>query len=107
MTCGNVLTVRSFVAVASLVLATALLTPLQALQVTENSLANRNREIVVAMYLKLFNQKDIATADEYIGEKYVQHNPLVPDGKEALKNYVRYLKTQTPDSSVEIKRVIA
>lgn len=36
-------------------------------------------------YEYFFNQHDITAADKIIAEDYIQHNPGVPQGREALK----------------------
>jgi predicted SnoaL-like aldol condensation-catalyzing enzyme len=68
--------------------------------------AGRNRELVVAFYTTVFVKKQVAEGfAQYVGPKYIQHNPRLPDGPEAA---VRLLsQVVTPDSIAEIKRVVA
>ena len=68
--------------------------------------AARNRELVVAFYTTVFVKKQVAEGfAQYVGPKYIQHNPRLPDGPEAA---VRLLsQVVTPDSIAEIKRVVA
>jgi len=49
---------------------------------------------------------DQATA-KYMGEEYVQHNPLVGDGKEAFIAYFKQMAEKWPGKSVHFVRAIA
>jgi predicted SnoaL-like aldol condensation-catalyzing enzyme len=66
-----------------------------------------NKKLVIEFYDKALNQKDFEAAAKYVGPRYVQHNPNVPDGIEALKGLVTMLKEKFPNSRNEIKRAIA
>ncbi len=66
-----------------------------------------NKKLVIEFYDKALNQKDFDAAAKYVGPRYVQHNPNVPDGIEALKGLVTMLKEKFPNSRNEIKRAIA
>jgi len=44
-----------------------------------------NKQLVLKFYQRLFGDKDISAIDEYIVTNYIQHNPQVADGREALK----------------------
>ena len=66
-----------------------------------------NKKIVIEFYDKALNQKDFEAASKYFGPRYVQHNPNVPDGIEALKGLVTMLKDKFPNSRNEIKRAVA
>ncbi len=47
-----------------------------------------NKQLVTTVYLGLFNDKNISLIDQHIVSDYIQHNPFVPDGREALRNFV-------------------
>src|ERR1700760_4637551 len=66
-----------------------------------------NKKIVVDFYEKALNQKDYDAAAKYFGPRYIQHNPLVPNGPDGLKALVTLLKDKFPNAHSEIKRVIA
>ena len=46
-------------------------------------------------------------AAKYMGEEYVQHNPLVGDGKEAFIAYFKQMAEKWPGKSVHFVRAIA
>ena len=66
-----------------------------------------NKKIVIDFYEKGLNQKDFDAAAKHFGPRYIQHNPLAPDGPEGFKRLVALLKEKFPNSHNEIKRVIA
>jgi hypothetical protein len=53
-----------------------------------DSRAVRNKENVLALYEMMINQKksEEATA-KFVSPEYIQHNPLIPDGSEALGQF--------------------
>ena len=49
------------------------------------SKTERNKANAIAFYDLAFNQHKVQeAADKYIGDVYLQHNPMVADGKEAF-----------------------
>lgn len=44
---------------------------------------------------------------KFMGERYIQHNPRVKDGKEAFIAYFEPYFAKNPQASTEIKRIIA
>lgn len=66
-----------------------------------------NKKLVRDFYEMAFNgHKPTEAAKKYIGSKYIQHNPYVPDGPEAFYNYFEGHFKEHPKSRAEIKRVI-
>lgn len=45
-----------------------------------------NIELVKTALTEMFIQKDITALDRYWSDHYIQHNPMVGNGREALKN---------------------
>jgi predicted SnoaL-like aldol condensation-catalyzing enzyme len=67
-----------------------------------------NKEIVTSFYSKAFNDHDpIGAMKQFVGEKYIQHNPFVGDGKQPFINFFLDFQKKHPDSQIEIKRVVA
>jgi predicted SnoaL-like aldol condensation-catalyzing enzyme len=63
----------------------------------------RAREVIE----KIVNGGDVDLADAYYREDYIQHNPHVPQGREALKNVIRALHASGDPMHVEIKLINA
>jgi len=56
-----------------------------------------NKQTVLDFYEAAINRTDVNAASAFIGECYVQHNPLIADGSEGLKAFVGFLKETFPD----------
>jgi predicted SnoaL-like aldol condensation-catalyzing enzyme len=68
----------------------------------------RNKKNVVEFYDLIINKKDYDAASKlYVGPRYKQHNPLVKDYPEGLKEFIEFLRTNHPEAKSEIIRVIA
>jgi predicted SnoaL-like aldol condensation-catalyzing enzyme len=52
----------------------------------------------------VFNQKKVKEGfDTYVGDKYIQHNPIAADGKEAAVTVLGHVLQQIPGWSYEFK----
>jgi predicted SnoaL-like aldol condensation-catalyzing enzyme len=91
-----------------------------ALQSGNDSLANRislledtirqenaNKKLVADFYQQLFGDKDVSAIDKYIGSVYVQHNPSLPDGPEALKEGATQWFKGAPKEKIDIQHIAA
>ena len=75
-------------------------------QVT-NTTEEKNKETVIAFYDAAINDKDFAAASAYLGDKYIQHNPLAADGPEGLQAFLEFARENLGGFKVEFKRVLA
>lgn len=56
----------------------------------------------------VFNQHKVNEAfDRYVGPTYTQHNPNVPDGREASTAALNWMVSNFPDFKYSVKRTIA
>ena len=79
---------------------------LQAGDCPEKSQQESNKETVIAFYNAAINDKDFEAASQYLGDKYIQHNPLAADGPEGLKTFIEFAKVNMAEFKVEFKRVL-
>lgn len=71
-------------------------------------IAEKNKKIVTDFYEGVFLQHQVkAFADLYIGDRYIQHNPHVPDGKAPFVDYFTGYFKENPQAKSVIKRAVA
>ena len=67
-----------------------------------------NAQKAIAFLEMVFNQKKVKEGfDKYVGDKYIQHNPLAADGPEGLKTFLAFAKQNIPKFRIEFKRTFA
>lgn len=73
-----------------------------------DSRAVRNKNTVLALYDLMISQKrsEEATA-QFLSPAYVQHNPLIPDGPEALGKFFGKITTERRLARVVVHRIVA
>jgi len=75
---------------------------------SNDSRAVRNKDIVLRLYDLMITQKksEEATA-KYISPAYIQHNPLIPDGSEALGKFFGKVTKERARARVVVHKIIA
>ena len=63
-----------------------------------------NQKTIAAFYDAVLNQKDADAALQYVGSRYVQHNPTAADGPEGFRKFIAFLREKFPNSHSDIKR---
>lgn len=64
------------------------------------------KEMLTAFYQEFFNDHVVASAEKYVREDYIQHNPTVPQGRAALMSAFEERFRVDPTFHVEILRIV-
>lgn len=65
-----------------------------------------NKENAIAFYKMAYNGNPKKAVELYVGNKYIQHNPVVGDGSESFITYFEKMYNEYPDKSIEFVRSI-
>jgi predicted SnoaL-like aldol condensation-catalyzing enzyme len=68
---------------------------------------DQNKQNAIAFYKMAYEGNPGSAVELYVGDDYIQHNPLVGDGKEAFISYFEEMNKQYADKSIEFVRGIA
>jgi len=68
---------------------------------------DNNKKMVADFYQELFGDKDVGAIDQYIGDVYIQHNPYVADGKQALIDACKQWFKNAPKEKIDIQHIAA
>ena len=70
--------------------------------------AVRNIDNVLTLYQMMINEnKAVDGTAKFLTPGYIQHNPLIADGSEALGKYFAGVKTTHPNAHVVVHRIMA
>jgi len=67
----------------------------------------RNRQNAIAFYEMAFLGQPREAAEKYLGDEYIQHNPLVGDGKDAFVGYFERMAAEYPGKTIEFVRSVS
>lgn len=71
-----------------------------------NTLA-KNKTNAIAFYQMAYEGNPRQAVELYVGDQYIQHNPIVADGKEAFIAYFEKMHKEYQDKSITFLRAIA
>lgn len=72
-----------------------------------NNNLEENKKNAVAFYELAYSGNPQKAVDLYVGNEYIQHNPLVGNGPEPLIAYFNKMAIEYSNKSIEFVRVIA
>lgn len=67
----------------------------------------KNKESAIAFYEMAYKGNPLKAVQLYVGEEYIQHNPLVADGKQAFIDYFEEMEKDYPSKIVQFVRAVA
>ena len=67
----------------------------------------QNKENAIAFYEMAYNGNPQKAVELYVGEMYIQHNPLVGDGTQPFIDYFNKMAREFPGKSIEFVRAVA
>lgn len=68
---------------------------------------DQNKKNAIAFYKMAYEGNPTKAVELYVGETYIQHNPLVADGPQAFINYFDRMHKEFPVKSINFVRSIA
>jgi len=66
-----------------------------------------NKKNAIAFYRTAYLGNPSQAVEEFVGEEYTQHNPLVADGKQAFIDYFEEMDRDYPSKCIEFVRAVA
>ena len=68
---------------------------------------NQNKKNAISFYRMSYDGNPREAVELYVGSEYIQHNPLVGDGKEPFIEYFDKMASEYPKKSIEFVRAVA
>ena len=66
-----------------------------------------NKANAIAFYRMAYLGDPATAVERYVGAQYIQHNPVVRDGKQGFIEYFTEMARQYPEKSIEFVRAVA
>ncbi len=67
----------------------------------------RNKENAIEFYKMAYKGNPLGATKKYVGNEYIQHNPLVDDGVKGFIKYFEKMHEEYPNKSIEFVRAVA
>ena len=68
---------------------------------------DHNKQAAVAFLDSVVNKKDPIAAIQYLGPRFIQHDPDAEDGPKPLQDYIQFLRSKFPNAHYDFKNVFA
>jgi predicted SnoaL-like aldol condensation-catalyzing enzyme len=66
-----------------------------------------NKRNAIAFYRTAYQGEPAKAVEAFVGARYIQHNPLVGDGKQPFIDYFEEMAKDYPDKKIEFIRAVA
>lgn len=66
-----------------------------------------NKRNAIAFYRTAYLGEPAKAVEAFVGARYIQHNPLVGDGKQPFIDYFEEMAKDYPDKKIEFIRAVA
>ena len=73
----------------------------------DDSRAVRNKDMIFDHYARMINGKDSETGTRFFDDAYIQHNPLMPDGRGPLGEFFSKIAEGRDNSRIVVHKIIA
>lgn len=67
----------------------------------------KNRQHAIAFYELAYLGRPREAVETYVGDEYIQHNPLVADGKDAFIAYFEKMAVEYPGKTIDFVRSVS
>ena len=68
---------------------------------------DQNKKNAIAFYKMAYEGEPRQAVMQYVGDDYIQHNPLVGNGKEPFIQYFERMAKEYPEKSIKFVRSVA
>ena len=68
---------------------------------------DQNRQNAIAFYEMAYLGQPRKAVENYVGDEYIQHNPLVGDGKDAFIDYFETMASEYPGKTIKFVRSVS
>jgi predicted SnoaL-like aldol condensation-catalyzing enzyme len=66
-----------------------------------------NKQNAIAFYKTAYLGDPVTAIEQYVGAEYIQHNPVVANGKQAFVDYFSEMERDYPGKKIDFVRAIA
>lgn len=66
-----------------------------------------NKQNAIEFYRMAYLGEPAKAVELYVGQEYIQHNPLVADGKQSFIDYFTQMHEQYPNKQIEFVRAVS
>ncbi|MBL7560376.1 nuclear transport factor 2 family protein [Olleya sp. YSTF-M6] len=67
----------------------------------------QNKKNAIAFYKMAYEGNPTKAVELYVGDKYIQHNPMVADGPQGFIDYFNRMQKEYPIKSINFVRALA